>query len=94
MITFAAVLALFANMLVAGNDYIDPPANSAVTRPAIVSLTPAIPSEATFEDAVVISGPAGLAPVLPSEAMFEEVVTKDISADGFTPVIPSEADFE
>lgn len=94
MITLAAVLTLFANVLVAGNDLIDTPTSSSFNRSAIVTLTPVIPSEATFEDAAFVAAFTGLVPVVPSEAGFEENATDILNVKEFAPALPAEADFE
>ncbi len=94
IITLAAIFTLFANTLFAGNDY-------TYTTPApipatynISSFAPAIPVEATFEDAIVTPDFTGLYPVVPSEASFEETVVENISLKDLSPSVPSEADFE
>jgi hypothetical protein len=94
MITLAAVLSLFANVVLAGNDLIDTPSPSSFNRSAIVTLTPIIPAEATFEDEAVIAAFACFVPVVPSEATFEETVSDTVNVKAFAPVLMAEADFE
>jgi len=94
MITLAAVLTLFANILVAGNDLIDTPSPSSFNRSAIVTLTPVIPAEATFEDASFPVEFTGFAPVVPTEAGFEENISDTLNVKAFAPALPVEADFE
>ena len=93
MITLAAIFTLFANVLVAGNDYNHtiPPVVPAITLAYFAPTTPAV---ATFEDAIMTPDISGLYPVIPSEASFEETVTDNVSVKDLAPAIPSEADFE
>ena len=94
MITLAAIFTLFANVLFAGNDFLNTtPAPTAPTL-TILFLAPVTPAEATFEDATITPDFTGLYPAVPSEASFEEVVTSEISLSGLAPEIPSEASFE
>ncbi len=94
MITLAAIFTFFANVLFAGNDYLNTtpaPASNIISTEYFI---PAIPAEATFEDATLTPDFTGLYPVVLAEASFEEVISNEISNSSLAPVIPSEADFE
>ena len=88
----ATLLTLTSNILVAGNDLYN---TSPVTKnvATIISLVPAIPSEATFEDADYLYTINNLMPAPPSEAGFEDATAiNDPSA--LAPAVPAVADFE
>ena len=92
IIILATLLTLTSNILVAGNDLYN---TSPVTKnvATILSLVPAIPSEATFEDADYLVNIYTLMPVIPSEAGFEDAsAINDPTA--LAPSVPAVADFE
>ncbi len=94
MITLAAIFTLFANVLFAGNDYTNTTPAPIPASYNIGSFAPALPAEATFEDAIPVPDFSGLYPVIPSEASFEETVNETFSVIDLSPAIPTEADFE
>ena len=89
----AAALTLQAGFLFADNDNkLNPVANES-SMASTISLAPATPMEATFEDLATISM-TDLMPVTPSEATFDDVTaTLPLSID-LSPETPSMADFE
>ncbi len=93
MITLAVIFTLIANVLTAGNDYLNttPPASSYVS---VSSLAPVAPMVATFEDANINPDIAGLYPVVPAEATFEDTNANPLLLRSLAPEIPAEADFE
>jgi hypothetical protein len=93
-ITLAAIFTLFTNVLLAGNDFVSPPAAPSTYTYSILAFAPVAPAEATYEDTTPAADLNGLVPVVPSEASFEDTATKEISVAGLSPVIPAVADFE
>lgn len=59
----------------------------------VISLVPATPAAATFEDYVEVIAVSLLAPVTPSEAAFEEMSDETVSIMDLAPAAPSMADF-
>ena len=88
MITLAAIFSLTINVLFAGN--ISPVENS--LNATLVSLVPATPAEASFEEAV-ITDITSLAPVAPMTADFSDTPETIIDLTYLAPVTPEEADF-
>jgi hypothetical protein len=91
-VIFAAVLTLHAGILFAGNDNISPAANE-ISSISMISLAPATPAEATFEDMEIISM-AYLVPSTPAEATFDDMPALIPSAGDLSPVTPGLAEFE
>jgi len=85
----AAVLTLQAGILVAGNDNLAPVSN----ENSMISLAPATPVEATFEDVVTINL-IDFLPVTPSEATFDDKPALMPSIIDLSPETPAVADFE
>jgi hypothetical protein len=95
-IIIAAVLALQINVLLADNNNSSAPAVIVNNSVNAMSLAPATPMEATFEESVMINEFADLAPVLPQEASFDDIAMEAFTIDNGTlaPLAPSEASFE
>jgi hypothetical protein len=93
-ITLAAIFTLFTNVLLAGNDFVSPPAAPSSYAYSIVTFAPVAPAEATYEDTTPAADLNDLVPVVPSEASFGDSVTNEVSVADLAPVIPSVADFE
>jgi hypothetical protein len=93
-ITLAAIFTLFANVLLAGNDYINNAPAPAAGNYSIECLVPVFPPVATFEDAINTNDLSALYPMVPAEASFDDIEANGISVNGLAPVIPSVADFE
>jgi hypothetical protein len=89
----ATILALQVNVLFAGNDITSTPAANAIAAITLTSLTPTVPVEATFEDAIDMTDFASLAPTTPAEAQFEDINYETVTAMNLAPVTPA-ADFE
>ena len=91
-IIIAAVLTLQAGILFAGND--NAPAasndNSVIT---LVSIAPATPAEATFEEVAPINEFVKLVPATPAEATFDDVAGDLVPTCNLAPLTPDQADF-
>jgi len=92
-IILTAVLTLQVGVLFAGNDAVIP-VNEVNSTASLVSIAPATPIEATFEEFVLEDQFAGLSPVAPEEASFEEFSLEMISVRDLSPITPVEADFD
>jgi len=89
-----AALNLLAAGLFATNNI--PPAKKDLTRDPsgyCISLAPATPAEATFEDEVPVTDYHNLMPTPPRQATFEDEPVDSILLKVLAPVAPSEADF-
>lgn len=91
----AALLALQMNVLFAGNrNSYDTPVTKENFSNLIISLAPATPVEANFEDDATLTDYAVLAPIMPTEATFEDMPSEMIPLADLAPVNPTIADFE
>ena len=90
---FAAVLTLQAGILFAGNDNVSAPLANESSMILMISLAPATPVEATFEDMSTISM-NDLMPMTPSEATFDDIPASVSSIIDLSPETPAVADFE
>ncbi|MEI7661800.1 MAG: hypothetical protein WCK34_06375 [Bacteroidota bacterium] len=88
----AAVFTLSMNVLFAGNDGASMNSETSTVR---LSLAPATPVEATFEEVNDATFAAFiLAPVTPAEADFTDAIEETtINISALAPVTPAEADF-
>jgi hypothetical protein len=89
MITLAAILSFTMNVLFAGNSE---PASNFEMSTVLISLAPAAPAEATFEE-MPAADFSVLAPVTPVEAGFSDVPEMTANISVLAPVTPMEADF-
>lgn len=88
----AAVLTLSANALFAENHNMVSTGASPETAAMMVSLAPAVPAEATFEDLAVTADFAALTPVTPAEADFSDAAAVELP--GLAPNNTAEATFD
>jgi hypothetical protein len=93
-IILAAVLALQINVLLADNTNSSAPAAIVNYSVSALTLAPATPMEATFEESVIINDFADLAPVMPTEASFDDMAIETVSTLELTPITPVVAEFE
>ncbi len=91
-VILAAVLTLQAGILFAGNDNIAPVSNENSSI-SMISLVPATPAEATFED-METGSMAYLVPSTPAEATFDDMPVMVPSVGDLMPGTPVLADFE
>jgi len=93
-IILAALFTLQFNMLFAGSNNENIPANSETYSMTLATLAPAIPATANFDDASSdILIPQCLAPLTPLTAGFDDDET-NLFLTNLAPVIPMAADFE
>ncbi|MCX6280631.1 MAG: hypothetical protein NTU51_01545 [Bacteroidetes bacterium] len=92
-IIIATVLTLQVNFLFAGSKSISAPVANENMTLTLVSLTPATPGEATFED-LIMTDVYNLMPVTPEEANYEDLSFEMVSSLVLAPVTPVVAGFE
>jgi len=93
-IIIAAALALSVNVLFADNNTTLAPLANANAVVTLTSLSPTLPIEADFEDAVAMVDFSVLAPVTPVVAQFEDMTYEMVSALNLAPATPSTADVD
>ena len=92
-IIIAAALTLSINGLFANNDNASALVANSNFTVTMTSLAPSVPSEATFEDAILLNDVASLMPTVPTEASFDEMTYETVSALNLAPAAPETADF-
>jgi len=88
-----AFLTLQINFLFAGSDGTSFKTNAAVLSKSTITLAPATPAEATFEDVAASAGNSSLAPRTPGVASFDDE-PGNTTILSLAPVTPAAADFE
>jgi hypothetical protein len=89
---FAAAFILSANILFAGSEGVAVNSNHSLST--TITLAPATPLEATFDDVAVAADILTLAPATPAEATFSDDTENMDNPGAIAPVTPLVADFE